>query len=53
MRLFAEELDLYRDSGGTLGLVDRHCSHRRADLSYGNARFRRGVLRSLTTLVPG
>lgn len=35
IRLFGENLVLYRDQGGTLGLVDRHCSHRRADLSYG------------------
>jgi 5,5'-dehydrodivanillate O-demethylase len=35
MRLFGEDLVLYRDGGGTIGLVDRHCPHRRADLSYG------------------
>jgi 5,5'-dehydrodivanillate O-demethylase len=30
-----EDLVLYRDLGGKYGLVDRHCPHRRADLSYG------------------
>ena len=30
-----EDLVLYRDGSGTYGLVDRHCPHRRADLSYG------------------
>ena len=35
VRLFGEDLVLYKDLGGTYGLVDRHCPHRRADLSYG------------------
>jgi 5,5'-dehydrodivanillate O-demethylase len=35
LRLFGEDLVLYRDLAGTFGLVDRHCPHRRADLSYG------------------
>ena len=35
MRLFGEDLVLYSDLGGDYGLVDRHCPHRRADLSYG------------------
>ncbi len=26
---------LYKDLGGSFGLLDRHCPHRRADLSYG------------------
>src|SRR4029077_7450737 len=26
---------LYRDLSGNLGLLERHCPHRRADLSYG------------------
>ena len=26
---------LYRDASGSYGLLDRHCPHRRADLSYG------------------
>ena len=30
-----EDLTLYKDLSGTFGLVDRHCAHRRADLSYG------------------
>ncbi len=35
MRLFGEELVLYRDLSGTWGMVARNCPHRRADLSYG------------------
>jgi 5,5'-dehydrodivanillate O-demethylase len=35
IRLFGEDLVLYKDKGGRFGLVDRHCPHRRADLSYG------------------
>ncbi len=35
VRLLGEDLVLYRDLSGTFGLVDRHCPHRRADLSYG------------------
>lgn len=35
MRLFGENLVLYKDLAGNFGLVDRHCPHRRADLSYG------------------
>jgi 5,5'-dehydrodivanillate O-demethylase oxygenase subunit len=35
VRLFGEDLVLYRDLTGAYGLVDRHCPHRRADLSYG------------------
>jgi 5,5'-dehydrodivanillate O-demethylase oxygenase subunit len=35
VRILGEDLVLYRDLGGTYGLVDRHCPHRRADLSYG------------------
>jgi 5,5'-dehydrodivanillate O-demethylase oxygenase subunit len=35
VRLMGEDLVLYRDLRGTYGLVDRHCPHRRADLSYG------------------
>ncbi len=35
VRLLGEDLVLYKDKGGTYGLVDRHCAHRRADLSYG------------------
>jgi 5,5'-dehydrodivanillate O-demethylase oxygenase subunit len=35
MRLLGEDLVLYKDLGGTFGLLDRQCPHRRADLSYG------------------
>jgi 5,5'-dehydrodivanillate O-demethylase len=35
VRLMGEDLALYRDRSGTYGLVDRHCAHRRADLTYG------------------
>jgi 5,5'-dehydrodivanillate O-demethylase len=35
IRLFGENLVLYKDLSGTYGLVDKHCPHRRADMSYG------------------
>ena len=35
VRLMGEDLVLYRDRAGNYGLLDRHCPHRRADLSYG------------------
>ena len=35
MRLLGENLVLYRDQTGNYGLLDRHCPHRHADLSYG------------------
>lgn len=35
LRLMGEDLVLYKDRGGRYGLVDRHCPHRRADMSYG------------------
>jgi 5,5'-dehydrodivanillate O-demethylase oxygenase subunit len=35
IRLLGEDLVLYKDLQGTYGLIDRHCAHRRADLSYG------------------
>jgi 5,5'-dehydrodivanillate O-demethylase oxygenase subunit len=35
VRLLGEDLVLYKDLGGRSGLIDRHCRHRRADLSYG------------------
>lgn len=35
VRLLGEDLVLFKDLNGTLGLLDRHCAHRRADLSYG------------------
>ncbi len=35
VRLMGEDLTLYKDLNGTFGLVDRHCPHRCADMSYG------------------
>ena len=35
VRIFGEDLVLFRDGEGTLGLIDRHCPHRQADLCYG------------------
>jgi 5,5'-dehydrodivanillate O-demethylase oxygenase subunit len=35
VRLLGEDLVLYKDLGGTFGLVDRRCAHRRADLAHG------------------
>ncbi len=35
VRLFGEDLVLYKDKSGTFGLVNRQCPHRRADLAYG------------------
>lgn len=35
VRLLGEDLVLYKDLGGAYGLLERHCAHRRADLSYG------------------
>jgi 5,5'-dehydrodivanillate O-demethylase len=35
VRLMGEDLTLYRDKSGNYGLLDRHCPHRRADLTYG------------------
>ena len=35
VRLLGEDLVVYRDLDGNYGLIDRHCPHRRADLSYG------------------
>ena len=35
VRLMGEDLVLYQDLSGHYGLLDRHCPHRRADLSYG------------------
>jgi 5,5'-dehydrodivanillate O-demethylase len=37
VRVLGEDLVLYRDGSGTHGLVDQHCPHRRADMSYGFA----------------
>ncbi|HEY3117874.1 MAG TPA: Rieske 2Fe-2S domain-containing protein [Chloroflexota bacterium] len=35
LRLFGEDLVLFRDEQGRIGLLDLHCSHRCTDLSYG------------------
>ena len=35
VRLLGEDLVLYKDRSGTYGLLELHCPHRRADLSYG------------------
>ncbi len=35
IRLMCEDLVLFKDRSGTYGLLDTHCPHRRADLSYG------------------
>jgi 5,5'-dehydrodivanillate O-demethylase oxygenase subunit len=35
VKLLGEELVLYRDRSGTLGLIDRFCAHRRASLALG------------------
>lgn len=35
LRILGEDLVLYKDRLGTLGLIDRRCPHRRVDLSYG------------------
>jgi 5,5'-dehydrodivanillate O-demethylase len=35
VRLLGEDLVLYRDGGGRLGLLEEQCPHRRASLAYG------------------
>jgi len=35
IRLLGEDLVLYKDRSGTLGLIDKLCAHRRVDLTYG------------------
>jgi len=35
IRLMGENLVMYKDLSGKYGVLDRHCPHRRADLSYG------------------
>ncbi|MCE8008116.1 aromatic ring-hydroxylating dioxygenase subunit alpha [Aestuariivita sp.] len=35
VKLLGEELVLFRDNSGDLGLIGRHCPHRGADLCYG------------------
>ena len=45
VRILSEDLVLFRDDQGRPGLLGLHCSHRRADLSYG--RVENGGLRCL------
>src|SRR5579884_2567691 len=45
VRVLGEDLVLFRDEYGRLGLLGLHCSHRGADLSYG--RIEHGGLRCL------
>jgi len=45
IRIMSEDLVLFRDEQGRVGLLGRLCSHRRADLSYG--RLENGGLRCL------
>lgn len=35
VRLLGQDLVLFRDGSGNFGLLDRHCPHRGADLSFG------------------
>lgn len=35
LRLFGEDLVLFKDLSGNFGLIERQCPHRRADLAYG------------------
>ena len=35
IQIMSEELVIFRDQHGQVGLLDLHCSHRAADLSYG------------------
>lgn len=35
VRVLGEDLTLYRDKSGTLGLIGQRCLHRRVDLQYG------------------
>ena len=37
VRLLGEDSVLFRDLAGRYGLLDRHCAHRGADLSYSRA----------------
>ena len=36
VKIMSEDLVLFRDDAGQLGLLGLHCAHRRADLSYGS-----------------
>lgn len=35
VRLLGEDFVLFRDASGRVGLIERHCAHRGADLAYG------------------
>ena len=35
VKILGEELVVYRDRSGELGIVDKYCTHRRASLAYG------------------
>jgi 5,5'-dehydrodivanillate O-demethylase len=35
VRALGEDLVLYKDGSGTLGLIERYCAHRRVNLAYG------------------
>ena len=35
VRLLGQDLVLFKDASGAWGLLDRHCAHRGADLSFG------------------
>jgi len=37
VKVLGEELVLFKDTQGRLGLIDAHCPHRRANLAYGMA----------------
>jgi hypothetical protein len=38
IRIFGEDLVVFRDRGGAVGLLDRHCMHRGTSLEYGRSR---------------
>ena len=42
IRILGEDLVVFRDGEGRIGLVHRHCPHRRASLEYGTCR-QRGI----------
>jgi phenylpropionate dioxygenase-like ring-hydroxylating dioxygenase large terminal subunit len=44
VRIMGEDLTLFRDEMGRIGLLGIHCSHRAADLSYAPRRGRRAAL---------
>jgi phthalate 4,5-dioxygenase len=45
VRVLGQDMVLFRDAGGQLGLIDRYCPHRGADLAFG--RLEDGGLRCL------